>query len=441
MKLKYIDNNKIINLDTNCTYILNSTARAFIDAHLNNENNENALKELQSLFNVDKSIIEHDYIDFLKKINGETNTNIGRLPSNNYVVLEPTNDCTAQCLHCFHRYKEKFSWSLTEIDNNIHLLCENDINSVSLTGGEVFSPHFIDNAKYLIKKLIENNINIVSISTNGMFLSNELIKWLSDYLDFKKLNFRISLDAVEKQDVIRLRPGYRNYYNNDFWKTLKKYNANITVTTVIYNQTSNEILKIAEFISHQSGVRIWLLKPLIPTKKEHFPMVEDWNKIKEIYKTFLDWFKVNSDLIKYNFVLGNSISRNMICDSAHFYEFQLNEHPCKDEKSQKTLKANGKITRCPILPEFGEKYLLSIDKLTNINTEIYDDLKIENMECHRCKYRKICGGGCRVYAIAYTGNQKGCDINSKKMWDWITSDNYFKTEWSTFYDEIMRCIK
>lgn len=53
------------------------------------------------------------------------------------------------------------------------------------------------------------------------------------------------------------------------------------------------------------------------------------------------------------------------------------------------------------------------------------NITIKDLKCNSCEYKKVCGGGCRAYAIAFTKDEKGCDINLKIMYEWILKSDYF----------------
>lgn len=439
LDIQFLGDDKILSLENGKKFILNDSSKVFIKEMANNSY-ENAVKSLSDFYKIDSKIIKEDFDSLYKQLTEPENEHIGGLPFRKYVVLEPTNDCDAHCIHCFHRNKDKYSWSINEIDHYINLLKKNAIKSISLTGGEIFSPHFIDKAKYLIKKLVENNISICTISTNGMFLTDELIAWLLAHINVNETIFRISVDTCDKDEVYSIRPGYKEYYNSNFWSLLNEHNFRVIVTTIISVQNEEEIKRIAEYLTEQQSVKKWILKPLVPVKKEQQKLI-DWDRIKIIYMSILDWYKENDNKVKYDFIIGNVISKNVLEAKELSDGYDLLEHPCKNEMFQKTIKSNGKVTRCPMLSELSSKFQVDINFLESNTNELFDQLITREMQCNSCKYQKLCGGGCRAYAIAFFDNEKACDLNARMMYDWITNDTYFKEKWENYYNNIRRCIK
>ena len=216
MSIKFISENLVLNTRTNCIFKINQTGKEFILTYLNYGLSEQSIQFLTKKFNIDKKIIKNDYFNYIKQLNKQCKINIEQLPFLHHLILEPTNECSAHCIHCFHQSKNKYSWSKKEINNFIKFFKDYGIKSVSITGGEIFSPHYVENAKYLINNLYSNNIDISTISTNGMFLTKELCDWLKNNLNLKKVIFRISLDTIGIKNVVIIRPGYKNFFNEKF---------------------------------------------------------------------------------------------------------------------------------------------------------------------------------------------------------------------------------
>ena len=434
-KFTILESGKVMNLETGNKFALNETGKIFINELLKS-GFDDAVINLSQKFSIDNSIIKDDLNELYERLSVEREYAIGDLPYKNYVVLEPTNDCSANCVHCFHQNKKKYSWGKNEIDSHINTLLDAGITSVSLTGGEIFSPHYINLAKYLITQLEDKGIRICTISTNGMFITDELVEWIKKNIDYSEIVFRISLDSVE-ETIYRLRPGYSEYFNLNYWKLLNDNNFHVVVTTIVSLQKETEIVKIADFLIKQKCVKKWIVKPLVPTKTGHFKLI-DWEQIKNNYIAFLEWYKEHMDAVNYDFILGNVITKKALTDRMYELEYDLEEHPCKNEMFQKTIKANGSITRCPMLPDISDCFQTSIDNISNCNQELFDDLVVNDMDCKDCDYQVICGGGCRAYAIAFSGDVRKCDVNSKIMFDWIVNDNYFKDNWKLFYINLVK---
>ena len=156
MKLKYIGKNILINEDTGRKYEIDDIGRKFLEVFGMYGTTDKALHTLKEYYKIDYERIKKDYFDFLEKLDGSQVINVGELPINKYVVLEPTNECSGNCIHCFQKNINKFSWSKEKIRYIIEVLKKEKIKSVSLTGGEIFSPHYVENAKYLISELNKN---------------------------------------------------------------------------------------------------------------------------------------------------------------------------------------------------------------------------------------------------------------------------------------------
>lgn len=439
MKFEFIDSTHILNKRTNSIFKLDSIAKNFLKIYFLTETKEEAVQKLAEFYSIDKNKIKHDFLDFIDTIEGNKPTKLGSLPKDHYVVLEPTNDCDAHCIHCFHSFHKKYSWSVKTIDEKVNILKKNGIKSVSLTGGEVFSPHYIENTKYLITKLNKEKINIISISTNGIFLTNKLMKWLDDNIDLEKLIFRISLDTLDS-NILNLRPGYKEVYSVTFWDLLEQYSANIIVTTVLYRQAIEEVIKIADYLKTKKNILRWIVKPMVVTKAKQNNIKKNYQEEMLIYKNILSWYKNNKD-IRFDFLIGNSISKGMLDNPEKNIEISLWDHPCREEKNQRTIKSNGSFTRCPIISELGNQFSLNIERLSESSQELFDNLTINEMKCANCKYYKLCGGGCRLFAISATGSYYECDPHSRFFWDWVTNSDFLKNEFKDFYTMVKDMVE
>ena len=437
---KILNSNTVINLSTGKEFTLNSTGMTFIEKYLE-LGYQNAVKNLSKLYNADTKRIENDLYDLIKSISSnDSEKDVGYLPYNNYVVLEPTNNCSAGCIHCFHKFDKKISWDRDKIEEYIKYLTSNNIFYVSITGGEIFSPHYIENAKYLITRLNENGIKISTISTNGLFLNDNLASWIRNNINLDDTVFRVSYDAADTNRLYKIRPGYSKYFNLNYWNIMNRYNFRVIVTTIISIQTEQEVVNIAKFLAKQNCVKKWLLKPMIPTQAKQYSLI-NWKQIVSDYTAFLNWYKSNKQQVQYDFTLGNIITKDALCKEQTVTVYNNSDHPCKNEVHQITIKANGNITRCPIIPEICANMETPIERTENYNEVLFNDLTIDEMVCKSCIYKPICGGGCRAYALAFSGDVKKCDINSKVMFDWIFNEKYFKAEWKTLYDNMVREIE
>jgi len=85
-----------------------------------------------------------------------------------------------------------------------------------------------------------------------------------------------------------------------------------------------------------------------------------------------------------------------------FYTYNINEHPCSYNHGMVTIHANGDVGFCPTLSRiFGNINTLPFEKIVhNLYSSEFMKLTIGDIKgCLKCKYLRICGGGCRADAL------------------------------------------
>jgi radical SAM protein with 4Fe4S-binding SPASM domain len=434
------DSNILIDYFSERRMILDEMGITFFNIYRKYGNSQLAIDKIVQIFDISTNLAKKDYNEFLNNILFVNKCDGSILPYNNFFVLEPTSACPGNCIHCFHNNKKTYSWDETMIENIINFLIKNNIKSVSITGGEVFSVHYSKEIIYLIDKLSRNNIKIASISTNGIFINEPLLKKIKKYVDLDTV-FRFSIDAIDFNKILEIRPGYTNKNLFNPIVQIDKYGYKSVYTTIISEQRKEDIIQILKFLVKLKNVQAWNIRPAVPTQNIHFSFMDDFSKVTDIYTSILQDYSLNN----YNFEIrmGNVLSTFDLENPKSIILYNKGIHPCKSEENMMTLKANGEITRCPILPELSKKYIIdNVDMNSIITKNIFSNLNTKKMNCNECTFYKICGGGCRLYSIAYTDNVNGCDINSKLTINWILkdTDDLISSNWPDYYKYIKEAI-
>jgi MoaA/NifB/PqqE/SkfB family radical SAM enzyme len=118
------------------------------------------------------------------------------------VFWDVTNQCNAQCIHCFTNSgsKEFGELSTLQMYSVIEQLAEIGVKSIAFSGGEPFVRSDILDVLSFTKI---KNIS-VSLTTNGSLLTKEIIDRISR-LNIKSIT--ISFDAYKKETFNRIRKG------------------------------------------------------------------------------------------------------------------------------------------------------------------------------------------------------------------------------------------
>lgn len=105
------------------------------------------------------------------------------------VGLQVTRRCNLKCLYCCEDGLIPDA-SLKMIQKMVDILVSNGLKRISVTGGE---PLLRQDLKDILKYIKEKNVTI-TLSTNGMNLSEKILKEIRPYID----NIRFSIRGLEK---------------------------------------------------------------------------------------------------------------------------------------------------------------------------------------------------------------------------------------------------
>lgn len=361
------------------------------------------------------------------------------LPGGHHAVLEPTAGCNGGCPHCYHgSHQDK--WPDGQVEAVVAELVAADIRSVSLTGGEVFSPHFSDSFFDLVARLDAAGVAIASVSTNATFLTDELVERIVAALPPSTV-FRISLDALRGDLLDRIRPGYRKLADPYF--PIKKLDAagfGLVFTTNIAEPTIDGVLEIGEYLRRYENARAWNVRLAVPVHYGDAPRVR--SRARRIFllgdrsdpRLPLPYFEAilrrhAEEPFPFDVRMGNYLMTSLLRNPGALTPM-TDEHPCREDRELVTFKATGQVTQCPILTELDPTLTMGeVDQDGDLvvgddyaSRLPLADLRVEDMACARCHLRPVCGGGCRLYAVAYGEGLHGCDLPAYELLSWILED-------------------
>jgi radical SAM protein with 4Fe4S-binding SPASM domain len=109
--------------------------------------------------------------------------------------------------------------------------------------------------------------------------------------------------------------------------------------------------------------------------------------------------------------MGNYLMTSLL-RLPHALTPHLPGHPCREDAELMTVKADGQVTQCPILTELDPT--LTSGPILRAEPEVTRQLPLKDlhtaaMACATCPLRSVCGGGCRLYSLAYDRGLSGCD--------------------------------
>lgn len=433
--------------------VLNKTALRFYEIYCSLGSGEHAIGTISREFDIDRELAKKHYNLFLKDINQGQYCAGSILPGRHHAVLEPTAACNGGCPHCYHTsHREK--WPEDHFQDIIHSVQNAGIRSVSITGGEVFSPHFVESFFKLVADLKSRDIVISSVSTNATFLTETIRDRILEAISPRTV-FRISLDALRGDLLDRVRPGYRKL--KDPYSPIRDLDTSgyqLVFTTNISTQTVNSICEIGEYLRQYQNIQAWNLRLAVPVhvksgslrpQTKSGRMLETCPSPDKPLPYFYKILKEHANNpYPFNVRMGNYLMTSLL-ENPQALAALTDDHPCREDKYLLTVKASGEVTQCPILneiePQFSMGSVLEGDSAGVLNEDFekslpLSNLSIQNMECKKCSLRPVCGGGCRLYALAYDQGVFGCDLPAKALLQWIKDDptGVLRLHWPDYHE-------
>ncbi|MDR2009086.1 MAG: radical SAM protein [Bacteroidales bacterium] len=332
---------------------------------------------------------------------------------NNYQTAEIvlTNTCNYKCRHCYISTPnvKKKELSTGEWFNVINQLVETGIFQVELTGGEcLLRKDFFQ----IIDQLIQCNISIVAILSNGSFISSKIL------YEFEKRGikpaFQISFDGTE---------GNHNWLRNSLdaekktirsIKLLRKYGFSVFVTMTMHKGNKDSLretvlllgkLDIEQlYVGYVTEMGEWL------NQNKTYRM-----NSSEYYDSFLEYIPYyKTDKMPVNIQLGG-IFKYMRHSGKYNIPMKLNKgeimgrkNVCNISAGKIYITANGSVLPCPIFTgtEVGKNmpnvFSISLNEILTDSNYLqqakctYDDLKEGQTQCYKCSFLYECGGKCHV---------------------------------------------
>jgi radical SAM protein with 4Fe4S-binding SPASM domain len=321
------------------------------------------------------------------------------------VQIEVTEKCNFNCLFCYNYWRqsslEVVSISENDADRIISELIQNNVFSVTITGGEPLLNY--KTTLKLIRELNNKNINC-SLNTNLSNLTENIGREL--------------LEVGLKTILFSFHSAKRNTFNNitsssnGFDRVLegiqiaRKLGFNLTANMVLTKFNANEVYETGKFL-YDLGIQNFCVTKASPA----WGIIRDrYTKLRverqELVQSLRDMIKLHNDLG----MNVDILECYPLCFFPNEQDFSLfTSHKCMAGISTCTIGANGNVRPC-------SHYHLSYGNIFNEPLKnIWERMKIYRKgnfipeECKKCKYLQYCSGGCRMEAFYYFNDPQKID--------------------------------
>jgi radical SAM protein with 4Fe4S-binding SPASM domain len=383
---------------------MNKTSIIMFQVHSLGLSKKDCISKLMSIFNIEKSMLIHDYDEFVKLLNNFEKGNFDSLSQHNYNIFdeitlqnrlernilnatfELTNICNFKCKHCYVDKKQSSFINTERTKELITELSKIGCYSLLFTGGEAtLHPDFCEIYSHAYSLGFK-----ITIYTNGYHLTEELKEC---FIDKKPSMIAISLygyDNISYEYFTKMPEAFNRIMNSI--KFFKQNNIPIQTRTQLHSETKEIIKKIYDIsanlnIPFNYGSNI--CPPNDPTDLNLISMnllPEEIHRIKELVPSEpLDREKnlvfskkmLNSippQLKEIDWICGGGITSCLI-------DSELNISPCVQLRIPSISMTNSNISIEKAWMDIGEKINLLL-KNKNVKKQAF--------KCHNCDKKYHC---------------------------------------------------
>ncbi len=308
-----------------------------------------------------------------------------------------TNFCNLRCFHCYQSdfsHKDEVSYQIAaKIIHKISSELKDSQFTINVTGGEPFLYKGI----FEVLRVLDatNNIRIINIITNGLFLNHEKIAKLNKLRKIRELKISLEGPDRETNDRIRGRGVFDRVMHN--LKTIKYDSEKMVILMFTLGSYNLEHLsKMLQFArSHADGVIIERFVPWGRGRllKDQYLKKTEWKKVIDIITQFAG---INCEAIE---LLPYKAFHILFKKS-----LDLRGALCNLGEDSMALMPNGDVYPCRRFPTrigniISEDFSEILLRLKILNNSITENLK---GKCASCGIEGCLG--CRAIAYALTND-------------------------------------
>ena len=452
-----LDGNVLADSVSGRKLVLNPSGVVFFGIFRSHGDTDEAVRQVAARYGLSDQLARAEYQRFLDLIDQGQRCEGSLLPGRHHAVLEPTAACNGQCPHCYHGDRSS-RWPREQFAAILDQVRAGGINSVSITGGEVFSAHFADAFFDLARELDERGVVIASVSTNATFLTEQVRDRVLAAIP-RTTVFRVSLDALRGDLLDRIRPGYRNLA--DPYLPVRDLDGAgyplVFTTNLFHAQPVAAVLEIGDYLRQYRNIKAWNVRMAVPVHHGDGERARSPARRRQLlgtrpspalglryYQAILEAHAASE--FPFDVRMGNYLMTSLLRNPAALTAFG-GGHPCREDQYLVTVKATGEVTQCPILTELAPDLTVGSGPGVHLGEGFEEDLPLAGLDtatmaCRACPLLAVCGGGCRLYALAYDQGLEGCDLPARALLSWLVTDpaGLLRRNWPAYYARLLSLI-
>lgn len=324
--------------------------------------------------------------------------------------IHVSGKCNLKCPFCYSLSGEN-NKNVLDCDKLIHFLSdieEEKGNSIIISGGE---PFLYDDLEKLVKKLKEMKFRSILIITNGT-AGEEKYEKVIPYVD----GIQVSVDGTtaDIHDISRGEGSYDKMVKN--LALLKKLNVpKLIISFTPTSKNIDDLPNIPKFVYDHNidAIHVTRLMPVGRGKNMNDELTVDSKRYTDNFKEFVDNFNKIENIISIDRELYNNdrslISLTFAGDQTYKVAYRQRKITCGAGLGSMSIYFNGKIYPCASLQNTAYEFGTiddPIEKVIEKAREFMLDVSVERLpKCKECKFKYMCGGGCRACAYACSENK------------------------------------
>lgn len=334
-------------------------------------------------------------------------------------LIEVTGQCNLECYHCYNadfskeqaRQQEMTTQQVATVISEMDAL---NVRRLQLSGGEALMRKDL---WQLLSVIDDHRIFLDVISTNAHLINTTNVERFAGRFQ-KHGALYISMDGLDAHGYESVR-GPNTF--DDFMAAMNllgKHRCRMFINTMAVRPNLDHMEQMYEWMATQPSVmgwRIGLPKVLGRYRDHHQRLEVPFSEVIQVFKRLLDRWLVerpNFRLELSDFFRTDSLDTGL-------EDHSLTDNPCKYAMSNITIKPDGTALFCASLEPHEPAVLGNVvkDGLPSVwYGQRHADFRRWTLnkipECGGCRYRRLCGGGCRSNALLSYGRFDAKDPRS-----------------------------
>jgi len=341
-----------------------------------------------------------------------------KVPMN--IQFEITSKCNEKCVHCYNYWRNKsdtsnktLNMSLSLFDKCMDEIIRHKVLHLIFTGGEPFLN--FDVLLHGIQRCVANKMS-VSCNSNLLNVNDKKIKQLKE-VGLKHILTSLNSHNPATNDFMVSHQGAHKKIVRNIQKMIDS-GINISTNMIVSKYNLLDVYETAK-LSHELGVKKIHVTRVVPPSYICGEMRKDFSfDDKKMEAVFNQIDNISSDIP----IEVKTLIPYPLCALKDLDKYKnLVGRPCAAGKRAMSIDSEGRGHACwHMTQDFGSIVEEGLDVVWDKMGE-WRSGQLIPVECKKCPYLALCGGGCRVAGNVFNGALSSPD-NLRAGWENISKE-------------------